>query len=157
MNQLKKCTLVLNFSCVTRVNCVIKSTDILVLLFYEFTCGNFFFLIFYLVFCVLAVKICKNMTISFTIFCPVFNNSRIMEQVICEVWSGIMDTLHICGTDILNLSCVIFIAARNFMQILRIQQNRDNWPNLLWFVYILGICIYFMNLLTLFPLEIYRL
>jgi len=79
-----------------------------------------------------------------------------MEQVICEVWSGVMDILHICA-DILHLSYAIFIAARNFMLILRIQQNRDRWPNLLWFVYILGICIHLMNLLTLLSLEIYRL
>jgi len=72
MNQLKKCTLVLNFSYVTPVNCVIKSTDIPVLVFYDFTCGNFIFLMFYLIFCVLAVIICKNMAISFTIFCPLF-------------------------------------------------------------------------------------
>ena len=49
-----------------------KSTDIPVLLFYDFTYGNFFFLMFYLIFCVLAVIICKNMAISFTIFCPFF-------------------------------------------------------------------------------------
>jgi len=60
-----------------------------------------------------------------------------------------MDTLHICA-EILILSYAMFIAARNFMLISRIQQNRASWPNLLWFVYILGICIHFMNLLTLF-------
>ena len=72
-----------------------------------------------------------------------------MEQVICEVWSGVMYNLHICA-DILNLSYVIFNAARNFMLILRIQQNRDNWPNLL-------ICTYFGNLHTFHELETYRL
>jgi len=60
-----------------------------------------------------------------------------------------MDTLHICA-DILNVSYALFIGARNFILLSRIQQNRANWPNLLGFVYILWICIHFMNLLTLF-------
>ena len=68
MNQFKKCTLVLNFYYITPINCV-RSTDIPVVVFFDFTCGNFFFLMFYLIFCVLVVIICKNMSITF-IFCP---------------------------------------------------------------------------------------
>jgi len=34
-----------------------------------------------------------------------------------------MDTLHICA-DILSVNYALFIGARNFMLILRIQQNR---------------------------------
>jgi hypothetical protein len=59
--SIKKMHISVKFYYVTPVNCV-KSTDVPLLLFYDFTCGNFF-LMFYLIFCVLAVIICKNMAI----------------------------------------------------------------------------------------------
>jgi len=69
--SIKKVHISVKFYYVTPVNCV-KSTDVPVLLFCDFTYGNFFFLMFYLIFCVLAVIICKNMAISFTMFCAFF-------------------------------------------------------------------------------------
>jgi hypothetical protein len=62
-----------------------------------------------------------------------------MEQIICEVWSGVIDNVHICA-DILNVSYALFIGARNFMLISRIQQNQLTKS--------VVICIYFVNLHT---------
>jgi len=141
---------VLNFSYVTPVNCEIKSTDIQVLLFYDFTCGIFFFLIFHLIFCVLAVIICKNMAISFTIFCSTF--LQFTDHGTGYLWSlkwGNGYLTYLCRHLEFKL-CDIYCSKRFYAYFENSTKQRQLTKSVV-------ICIHFMNLLTLFSLEIYRL
>jgi len=62
-----------------------------------------------------------------------------------------MDTLHICA-DILNFKlCVIYCSKKFYADFEKSTKQRQLTK------YILGICIHFMNLLTFFSLQIYRL